>query len=165
MVSLGAQKNFVAFMDKLNQQHGKDFLPDESFYKELIAKAIIFKIADKTAKEENIQAYKANVVAYAIALLSHRCAGRYNFIDIWNSQNVPEDMQKTLRQWMSLIYDLIVDSAGQRNITEWCKKEACWKVIRESSLELSSSFRSELERNQPDPTVGRKRFVGGGQSI
>src|SRR6185437_4895399 len=41
VVSRGGQKNFVTFMDRLNQ--AGQSLPDVPYYKDLIAKAILFK--------------------------------------------------------------------------------------------------------------------------
>ena len=42
-MSRGAQKNFDVFMQELRVGKKRDWLPDESYYKLLIAKAILYK--------------------------------------------------------------------------------------------------------------------------
>lgn len=153
-VSLGAQKNFVAFMAALREDRPKDWLPDESFFKELIAKAILFKAADRAAHEANIQAYKANVVAYLVSFLSKKSQGRLDLLNIWNKQEAPGCIREAFRQWAQPVYDIIVESAGSRNVTEWCKKESCWKEVCAADLAVPSGLRQEFDRHQPLPTVG-----------
>ncbi len=47
LVSLGAQKNFIELMKEIEDSDGQsvNFQPDINFYKQLIAKAILFKVA------------------------------------------------------------------------------------------------------------------------
>jgi hypothetical protein len=154
IVSLGAQKNFIYFMDNLHESTAKDWKPDEKYFKELVAMAILFRGADKIAREIDIQAYKANVVAYTISLLSQRCLDRLNLMEIWDSQKVPENVTETYRLWMQEISGIITKSAETRNVTEWCKKKECWHAVLESGPQLPPGLRQELESLQPLPTVG-----------
>jgi len=152
-VSLGAQKNFVAFMEDLHESVEKDWRPDEKYFKEAVAKAIIFKAADKAARDEDV-AYKANVVAYMVALLSEKSLGRTDLEIIWNTQAATEGIAETFSRWSKVVLDAIVSSAGDRNVTEWCKKEACWKMVSSADIQMPLSLRWELEKKQPMPTVG-----------
>jgi len=157
-VSLGAQKNFVVFMDELKDHHPeKEWRPDDLFYKGLIAKAILVKAADKAARVAGIQAYKANVVAYMVALLSEKNLDRLDLMEIWNQQAAPEYILTTFNKWAQPIHDLLVQTAGARNVTEWCKKEACWKAVCSADLEIPGALQKELNRRQPLPTVGLDR--------
>ena len=69
IVSRGAQKNFVHFMERLAKQHPGLWAPDDDYYKDLIARAIIFKKAEKCARQHKFPSYRANVVTYTVALL------------------------------------------------------------------------------------------------
>jgi hypothetical protein len=158
MVSLGAQKNFVKFMDDLAADKGRDWRPDDEFFRQLIAKAIIFKAADSVARKAKVVSYKANVVTYMMALLSQKCLGRLDLRKVWETQRAPASVIETFESWVIRIHEAIVSTANGRNITEWCKKPECWDAIRQLPLDPSSKLRSELESSQPVSTVGDPRF-------
>ena len=42
------------------------------------------------------------------------------------------------------VQKLIVNPPGGANVSEWCKKEKCWSLIRDYSYDLSSGLESEL---------------------
>ena len=66
-VSEGAQKNFRRFTVRLDQHKGK--LPDEAYYHNLIAKAILFKRTEKLVSQQQYGGYRANIVTYTLAFL------------------------------------------------------------------------------------------------
>jgi hypothetical protein len=76
IISLGAQKNFDHFMQDLRARLGKDWLPEESDYRELIAKAIVYRVVERVVRLERFPAYRANIVAYLCAYLWSRASGR-----------------------------------------------------------------------------------------
>jgi len=157
LVSMGAQKNFVKYMSDLRKERGENWLPDEKFFKEVVAKAIIFKAADKIALKANLESYKANVVTYLVAFLSYKCIGRLDLIDIWDKQRIPLSAMEAFEAWVHPIHEELVESAGTRNVTEWCKKYDCWVCIMNMPLDLPESLRVELDAVQPMPTVGHQR--------
>jgi hypothetical protein len=149
IVSLGGQKNFVAFMDRLRKNNDRDWKPDSDYYKELIGKAILFKSTETIVRQMKIPAYRANLVTYTIAYISHRAIGRVNFKHTWEQQKISEGIEDAIRGWCPAIYEEMVSSAKEQNVTEWCKKEDCWKTIREMNLDIPESFELELEQEQP----------------
>lgn len=153
IVSRGAQKNFVHYMSKLKQDR-KNEIPDTDFYKDLIAKAIIFKKAESIARQHAFSAYRANAVAYTVALLSHKTYGRIVLKDIWDRQEVTPSINKVLYDWMPDVLDRIVETAEGRNVTEWAKNEQCWKVIKEMELVVPEELEAELAEGDHLPTVG-----------
>lgn len=155
VVSLGAQKNFVRFMDRLRNQYGVDWKPDPDYYKDLIAKAIIFKAATRIVRQMEIPAYKSNVVTYAVAYLAHRAAGRIDLGAIWERQEVSAGIKEAIQTWCPAILDKIVETAGDRNVMEWCKKEDCWQEIQSLKLPVPPKLEREMQGNEPLPTVGR----------
>ncbi|GAA4428748.1 AIPR family protein [Bremerella cremea] len=155
VVSRGAQKNFVEFMLRV-QKHPKEWSPDTEYYKELIAKAILFLKTQKVIRQLKIPAYGANVVCYTVAYLAHRCAGRLDLKTIWGTQNISAGIEETLRKWAPLIYEAIVEGAKGRNVTEWAKKEECWNQVRSLSLHIPAALQVELSAIQPQSMVGEK---------
>lgn len=155
IVSLGAQKNFTQFMARLRDQYGIEWKPDTDYYKDLIAKAIVFKAATRIVRQMKIPAYQANVVTYTIAYLAHRAAGRIDLGKFWDRQEISEGISEAIQNWCPEIFDKIVESAGDRNVTEWCKKVDCWHQIRGLKLQVPAKLEREMKSIQPVPTVGR----------
>lgn len=153
IVSLGSQKNFVHFMASL-QAHGQDWLPDEDYYRNLIARAIIFKKAEKIARQHKFPAYRANAVAYTVSLLSYKTIGRIELQSIWQNQKVSDALADTMYTWMPEVVSEIEASADGLNITEWCKKEKCWRTIQTLNVDVPSELQNELAEGQAFPTVG-----------
>lgn len=145
LVSFGAQKNFDVFMQDLRIGKESDWLPDESYYKLLIAKAILYKTVTRIVRQEQFPAYRSNIVAYLIAYVSSRTGGRLDMDLIWHHQVLSEEFEALLRSWSQDINETIRNSAEGRNITEWCKKAECWKAIRILTLPLSDPMPPELE--------------------
>lgn len=130
MVGRGSQKNFVEYMSVLKEVKPKRWKPDTVFFKELVAKAIIYKHATVVARQEGFPAYRANVVAYLVALLAERCGARFNLDYVWTMQGTSDELDQLMRRWSHLVYEQITESAAGRNVTEWCKKEECWEGVR-----------------------------------
>ena len=154
IVSLGGQKNFVQFMNGLGKLDDS-WEPDEKYYRNLIAKIIIVRRAEKVARQIGFSAYRANAVCYTVALLAYRTAGRVNLEAIWRDQDVSQALEATMRSWMPAVHDEIVESAGDRNVTEWCKKKECWARIQSLRLQFARGFEDELAEGLPLPTVGQ----------
>ena len=157
IVSLGNQKNFVYFMKQINENN---YTPDEKYYKNLIAIAIIVKSAEKIARQYKFPSYRAQTTTYTVALIFYRTQSRVNLNSIWKKQAISEALYNTILNWMPNIRDDIIESAGQKNVTEWCKKVDCWRYIQNIKLELSDELKQELSKGQPLPTVGS----GGGKT-
>jgi hypothetical protein len=154
IVSLGGQKCFVGFMSGLSKL-GSNWEPDEEYYRDSVAKIMVFKRAEKIARQIKFSAYQANAVSYTVSLLAYRTAGRINLEKIWKNQDVSEALEQTLRNWMPRVHEEIVETAEDRNVTEWCKKKECWAMIQSLDLEFPAGFEDELAVGQPLPNVGK----------
>ena len=108
----------------------KNWKPDDQWYRDLIAKAIIFKKVTDIVKKENFSAYKANIVTYLVAYFSLNHKNQINLNDIWNQQQISADLEDIFIKCSHVISEAIRKSAGKKNVTEWCKKEDCWKHIK-----------------------------------
>ncbi len=141
-VSEGAQKNFHKFMLRLNERKG--FVPDEIYYHHLIAKAILFRQAEKLVQKQQYGGYRANIVTYTLAFLSFKTAQRIDLDRIWKEQSLTPALENEIVLISRFIQKLIVNPPGGANIGEWCKKEKCWQTIREHEFILSDELQSEL---------------------
>lgn len=141
-VSEGAQKNFRRFTIRVSQQKGK--LPDEQYYHNLIAKAIMFRRTEKLVSQQQYGGYRANIVTYTLAFLSYKTAQRIDLERIWKEQALTEALEKEIVEVSRFIQQTIVNPPGGANVGEWCKKEKCWKEIREHEYEISKELADEL---------------------
>lgn len=144
VVSLGAQKNFVYLMNRIKKEYPKDWKPDKQYYKNLIAKAKLFKETDKITRKMGISSYKANIVTYTISYLSYRTAKGLDLGKIWITQQLSLELIDMLEYWIPLISKYIIETADGRNVTEWCKKEECWNGLKDTNLAINSNFSSLL---------------------
>jgi AIPR protein len=135
VVSLGGQKNFRHFMGALDDQVRRPRLTDDD-YKQVIGRVILLRDTTRLVNQlkDRIPAYRANVVTYLVAYLSFRMTGNIDLLRIWEKQTVPETVKDVLRAWAVPVYEQLVNSAGGRNVTEWCKKPECWNGVRAMSL-------------------------------
>ena len=129
-VSLGSQKNFAAFMDELDSENSPwPALPDVSFYKQMIAKAILFKTAQKLVRP-TFHAFQANITTYLVALISHRLGNRIDLDRIWQQQDVSPKLKQQMQSWATEVNRILHQSAGGKMVSEWAKKAECWEAVR-----------------------------------
>ncbi len=150
-VNFGAQKNFTFFAKRIGNEWKKS--PDsfnESYYKKAIAKAIIFRQTEKIVSTQPWYGggYRANIVAYSLALIAHFCmkAGKnVDFLKIWNTQEVPDSMIRAIEITSKIVHDEITNPPqGISNVTEWCKKTLCWEKISNHHTELADKLPEEF---------------------
>ncbi|MEY9604412.1 hypothetical protein ABIF74_009104 [Bradyrhizobium japonicum] len=133
-VCLGAQKNFNQFMNKL-----EDFLPgrqdpDPQFYRDAIAKCILFERAAKVVRDVKIPAYRAQITAYLVARCALEFKDSFRLGRVWAEQALSDELIALQQQWVLTIQKAILDSANGQNVTEWCKKDGCWDAVRKTTL-------------------------------
>jgi hypothetical protein len=133
-VSFGAQKNFERFMADFNTNNGESqvMLPDVSAYKQMIAKAILFKRTQALVRPM-FPAFQANVAAYVVALVANRLGEKIDLDKIWLRQDVSPEMRVQIQTWASEVNKVLHDSAGGRMISEWAKKPECWDAVRSAT--------------------------------
>ena len=141
-VSEGAQKNFNKFMLRLKDRKG--FVPDETYYQNLIAKAILFRRTEKLVQQQQYGGYRANIVTYTLAFISYKSAQRIDLERIWKDQALTAILENEIIAVSKFVQQLIVNPPGGANVGEWCKKEKCWQLIRDYGYELSDALQKEL---------------------
>lgn len=132
-VSLGSQKNFDRLMQSLADGDGQapGAVPDVAAYKQMVAKAILFKRAHAVIRPM-FPAFQANIAAYTVAVLSSRLANRLNLDRIWQRQSVSAELLEQVRIWAREVDVALHRSADGRMVSEWAKKPECWEILRTS---------------------------------
>ena len=151
-VNLGAQKNFTQYAKRIGQEWVK--APDsfnEFYFKRAIARAILFRATEKLVSAQTWYGggYRANIVAYTLALLSFYCNKKGKFIDfmkVWKTQSVSDSLQEAIEVTAELVNAVIINpEAGISNVTEWCKKDLCWLRMQEKEGELEEMLPEKLK--------------------
>ncbi|MFN8613974.1 MAG: AIPR family protein [Vulcanimicrobiota bacterium] len=132
IASKGNQKNFLEFVQRQKSRVNEDWVPDQAYYKELVAKLILYRSAESIIRKEKMPAYRANIAAYLLARLS--ASGKIDLNAVWSRQTPSPALEQSIRDWTPRIYDCLVATAAGRNVTEWCKKPDCWAAVQELPL-------------------------------
>lgn len=151
LVSRGAQKNMKEFAEIITDMiKNTDEAINEFFFKQSVSIAIMFKELDKSIKNSDWFAqgsgYKANVLTYAISKLFDELKTNYkdraiDFEKIWNKQTLYPELKRQLLKISKIVYESITaPNRGLQNVTEWCKKEECWKIIKAIKIDLDYEF-------------------------
>lgn len=133
-VCLGAQKNFNQFMNKLEEFLPGRQDPDAQFYRDAVAKGILFEGAAKAVRSAKLPAYRAQITAYLVARCALEFKDSFRLNRVWAEQCLSDELIELLQQWAPLIQKSIVDSANGQNVTEWCKKDGCWDAVGKIKL-------------------------------
>ncbi|MFP5108132.1 AIPR family protein [Neobacillus sp. C211] len=144
IVSKGAQYSFEEFANSVTDTLEKNVMAiTENYFKDAVARVILFrateKIVSKASWYEN--SFRAQTVAYSVALLSHSIQKRklfLNFGSIWDEQQLPVELHELMKVITKKVYERITNPPpGSANIAQWCKKEQCWNDVRGLEIDLS----------------------------
>lgn len=141
-VSRGAEKNYWEFNRQLTERGIAT--PDGAYFRRLVAKAILFKEAERIVQGLEFGGYRANIVTYSLAWLSHATAMRIDLDRIWRDQRVSTVIERSIAATARLVHESIISPPGGRNVTEWCKHRDCWDRIRAIAPELPAGFDAEF---------------------
>ena len=152
-VSWGAEVNMTKFQLIMEKDWDKSNLGyNENYYKELIAKAILFKEIERIISNEewyqNNKGYRAQLVPYTFSKFVYEASKLNLFINykkIWEQQACLDDYKNDLAKIAKLVYDVFNDPNRQiLNIGEYAKRELCWNKLNETSFALSQKTVSAL---------------------
>ena len=141
-VSLGAEKNFREFTLRLAE---KPFTPNEAYFRRLVAKAILFRRAEEIISDLGFGGFRANIVTFTVAKLSHTTMQRLDLESIWKKQELSGALESAIRELAPDINDAIRNPQGRvANPTEWAKKKELWEIIRGLEWKLPTALNEEL---------------------
>ncbi|MBN6741070.1 AIPR family protein [Acidithiobacillus sp. MC6.1] len=150
-VNLGSQKNFAQYARRIGSEWEKSSDAFNEFYfKRAVARGIIFRATERIVSAQSWYngGYRANIVAYTLAVLGDITRQRkesIDFLSIWNAQNVDPVMERVIAVVSEAVNDAIIRSPhGISNISEWCKIEACWANIQPRTEAIAKFLPNEF---------------------
>lgn len=150
-VSKGAQKNFSEFAKRIGSAWGKDGSAfDEVWYRRLIAKTIIFRRTEAlvSAADWYQGGYRANIVTYAISKLVKDAEKKDRVIDldtVWRRQATSHDLEQAILAAAEEAQAVILNPpVGIKNMSEWAKKQACWKTLSDRDVSYNDGLDNVL---------------------
>ncbi len=145
IVGLGSQKNFQAFMDDLSYREsaGEPLVPDQAHYKNMIAKAILFKCAQKTIRPL-FPAFQGNITVYTVAILALKTSGNFDFSRVWAEQDISQQLRDQLAAWAQEVNIALHRGADGKMISEWAKKQECWDRVKNTNFSEVNTYIPEL---------------------
>jgi len=77
-----------------------------------------------------------------LAFLVQASGKSFNFKVIWDNQTVPDYLENILYTIAEKIYSYITTPKdGYGNPTQWCKREMCWKEVKELIIDVTIDTR------------------------
>lgn len=148
IVVRGSQKNYAQFLN-----YNFSFKPDNIWFEDLVAKALLFKNAEKIygVKPNAIGDMRYITVPYSIAWLGLKLDYKLDLYKIWKQQSLSENLKSKLHEVMSKIEDYIKTQAPGSLYGEWAKKEVCWNAIKNEDFNIDLvSLKADLENKSSE---------------
>jgi hypothetical protein len=117
---------------------------DQAYFERVVARAILFKSTESIVQEIKFAGYRANIVTYTMAYLSYRTGRRIDLARIWREQSISTALEGAIRMVAPAVQQVIISTGDGKNITEWCKKEECWKAIQHLAVGIPDDLLAEL---------------------
>jgi len=152
-VSRGAQTNFMKFAEIIDEAWTKsENIFNELYFKESAALMKLFLHTEDIVSNQTWyeKGYRANIVTYSIALFHEAIQKQYpdhnlDLMMIWNRQEVPESVTNELVKITKQVFDIITDPNRETiNVTQWCKRDSCWRRIQTSEVVLNEDIQKSL---------------------
>ena len=126
-VSLGAEKNFRDFALRLGDRGRIEVMVE--YFQRVIAKAILFRQTERIVSAQNFGGYRANIVAYTVAYLSHATRQGLNLDLIWRTQRLDPALEGAIASIARAVREVIILPPRGGNVTEWSKRKECWDEV------------------------------------
>jgi AIPR protein len=141
-VVLGAEKNFTLFSERISKVEP---LVDKDFCRHLVAKALLFRHADKIIAKQDFGGYKANIVAYTVAKLVHVTRSGLDLDRIWRDQGLSPALRAEIEALSPVVREVLVTPPVEgANVNEWTKRPTCWEAVKRVPWPVSEALQSEL---------------------
>ncbi|AGI71915.1 hypothetical protein OA238_c18040 [Octadecabacter arcticus 238] len=151
-VALGGEKNFGQFMAAIDES--PDTVPevlDVGWYKELIAKVILFKAIEKQIKTKDAklifkQGY-VNVASYTIAIFAVRFGERVDLMQVWQRQDTSGPLSRLLWEWAKIVNSVFNRLGDGAQFSELAKREKTWEAVKAEPFPEPQELISEISQN------------------
>jgi hypothetical protein len=78
-------------------------------------------------------AFKANVAAYLVAVLSRQLGNKISLERIWLKQGISSELSQQLKVWAEEVNTKLHATANGRMISEWAKKAECKDAVLDAA--------------------------------
>ena len=140
LVCSGAEKNFVRFAERLEEDGEPEVNLD--YFRHAVAKAILWRTAEKLFDTLDLEGYRANSVAYAVAWLAEKSGKRIDLNRIWEQQRLSPALCEALKAVCREAWEHLNHQQG--NVGEASKKAECWEAFRKKDIPLPGNWQAEL---------------------
>lgn len=173
-VNLGAEKNFARYAARIGKEWDKSSDSfNEAYFKRAVARGIIFRATERivSAQPWYNNGYRANIVAYTLAVLSELTRRKEKSLDfqrVWNAQAISPVLESTIAVVASRVNDdLLRPMQGISNISEWAKRETCWARMIENMDEFANLLPDEFDGEclSRDDHLSEKRAARNTQKV
>lgn len=149
----GNEKNYAKFINNNLPDYKKI---NNIYFEDAIAKAIIFKTAEKrygTRKNDYcIGELRQVAVPYTISLISYLTGNKLDLYKIWKNQSLSDALSDFIYDMMKQVNAFIMDSSPISHYIEWAKKDECWNLAKQHEWNFNiDEIKSDLidEINPP----------------
>jgi hypothetical protein len=147
LVCKGAQKNFAEYAQLIEDNGEPNVTPE--YFSHVVARAIIFKTAERIVSQLELGGYRANIVAYSIAWLAEKSDFKIDLEQIWKKQGLSDDLCKAIEAVANASHEHFGALAGaggswKTNIGENTKKRECWERFRSLEIDVPRGWLSKL---------------------
>lgn len=155
LVCKGAEKNYKLFVENIKKNRIEI---GETYYKRLIAKAILFNEIDKYVKSQQLGGYKSNMNNYILASISAISKKNLDLDYIWKKQSLQPEVQQMIVALTPLVWKHLTESsptsaAQGANVNEWSKKLECWNSLKPVLFEFNEIPTSILLSSEAEQEV------------
>jgi hypothetical protein len=172
IVSRGAQTNFVKFAEYIDEQwQANDTQFNGRYYQSTVALTLMYEYLNAYIPKQPWYegGYRANIVTYSIALFHRLIMKQFpgrdlDLIIIWNKQELPDSVKKSLETISKAVFDKITEpNRPIINVTQWCKRAACWDGLQALHVDLSEELEdclvSSLENKHEARIASKDQYV------
>ncbi|MDF2857537.1 MAG: hypothetical protein K0Q87_3388 [Neobacillus sp.] len=153
VASAGAQKSFKKWAEVIVIEWGKNSdIFNDLYYKNIVSLLIIYRTLEKAIPKQRWyeSGYRANVIVYTISFLHQKIENEFPNMTldlgaIWSKQSLSSEFEKQMLLIAKHVFDYITDeSRPVMNVTEWCKREACWDGCKKTHFNFSPDIKQIL---------------------
>lgn len=130
-VCRGAEKNYTLFVADVKREKP---LVTAAYFKQIIAKCILFNTIDSIVKSKKLGGYKANMNTYLMAAVSFLSNRNLDLTYIWEHQMIQQEVVDKIEELVPVVWVHLTggNTTGSQssNVGEWSKKPDCWNRLK-----------------------------------
>ena len=155
----GSEESYKYFMKEIRTSEAK---ATPTYYKRLIAKAILFRSIDSMVRKKDLGGYKSNINAYVLASISFLTKGNLDLDYIWQHQVLQGELEYYVHNTLiPVVWEhLIKNTEGISNPSVWSRNSECW-VSLQTKLCILEGIHSNLlissDSTSKDETITQAR--------